>query len=210
VQFTYSHSIYTPGGITIPNFSGSFLDWMLLQQERVHAQVRRYEAPDEYPFFPEQLTESFLAPLAYPRLLHPNTVNINKKIKAAYTSHILLAACALHTDRGAGSENYGSAAVMDVACLQALSRRIHFGKFVAEAKFRERPEEFTRWIKEGNVKALENAITKPAVELQVLKRLELKARTYGTDPSVPAGEAGERPLKINVDAVVAMYRVGSP
>lgn len=34
--------------------------------------------------------------------------------------------------------NYGSSAMYDVFCLQALSRRIHFGKFVAEAKFRWR------------------------------------------------------------------------
>lgn len=41
-----------------------------------------------------------------------------------------------------------------------------------------------------------------AVELQVLERLRLKARTYGTDPST--GEDGA--AKINVEAVVAMYR----
>lgn len=31
--------------------------------------------------------------------------------------------------------NYGSAATLDVQCLQALSQRIHYGKWVAEAKF---------------------------------------------------------------------------
>jgi chorismate mutase len=97
---------------------------------------------------------------------------------------------------------------MDVACLQALSRRIHFGKFVAEAKFREDPDGFTKMIKERDIEGLTNAITKPAVEQQVLKRLELKARTYGTDPSAPPDEQ-KRNLKINVDAVVAMYRVGT-
>lgn len=32
--------------------------------------------------------------------------------------------------------NYGSASMLDVAVLQALSKRIHYGMFVAEAKFR--------------------------------------------------------------------------
>jgi chorismate mutase len=32
--------------------------------------------------------------------------------------------------------NYGSSGVLDVLCLQALSKRVHYGKFVAEAKFR--------------------------------------------------------------------------
>jgi chorismate mutase len=209
VQFPFSPAIYTPGGVSIPNFSGSFLDWMLLEQEKMHARVRRYQAPDEYPFFPDQLPEPFLAPLSYPKLLHPNTVNINEKIKSAYIEHILPAACIrAGPDRGEASENYGSAAVMDVACLQALSRRIHFGKFVAEAKFREDPDGFTKMIKERDIEGLANAITKPAVEQQVLKRLELKARTYGTDPSAPPDEQ-KRNLKINVDAVVAMYRVGT-
>ncbi|KAA8896870.1 chorismate mutase, partial [Sphaerosporella brunnea] len=207
VQFPFSPRIYTPGGVSIPNFAGSFLDWMLLQQEKVHAQVRRYQAPDEYAFFPDQLPQPFLAPISYPHLLHPNTVNLNQKIKSAYIKHILPAACVKRSgpDRGETAENYGSAAVMDVACLQSLSRRIHFGKFVAEAKFREDPEGFTKMIEEKDVDGLANAITKPAVEQQVLKRLELKARTYGTDPSAPADDQ-KRNIKINVDAVVAMYR----
>ena len=36
--------------------------------------------------------------------------------------------------------NYGSAAVCDIAVLQALSKRIHFGKFIAEAKFQSERE----------------------------------------------------------------------
>jgi chorismate mutase len=207
VQFPYSPSVYKAGAVQIPNFNGSFLDWMLLQQEKVHAQVRRYQAPDEYPFFPDQLPEPFLAPLSYPKLLHPNNVNINEKIKDAYTTHILPPACVpAGPDRGEARENYGSTAVADVACLQAMSRRIHFGKFVAEAKFREDPEGFTKMIQEKDIQGLENAITKPAVELQVLKRLELKARTYGTDPSSPTDKL-QHNCKINVEAVVAMYRV---
>lgn len=212
VQFPHNPSIYTPGAITIPNFAGSFLDWMLQQQETIHAQVRRYQAPDEYPFFPSDLPANppFLAPLTYPKLLHPNNVNINDKIKKAYVEHIIPACCSRSDkeDRGEAKENYGSAAVADVNCLQALSRRIHFGKFVAEAKFRQEPERFTKMIQEKDIKGLEDAITKKAVEEQVLKRLELKAKTYGRDPSaVEQGEGGDDLDKINVQAVVDMYRV---
>lgn len=45
---------------------------------------------------------------------------------------VLLAAIAAPGDDG----NYGSAATLDLLALQALSKRIHYGKFVAEAKFR--------------------------------------------------------------------------
>lgn len=173
----------------------------------MHAQVRRYQAPDEYAFFPGDLPEPFLTPLTYPVLLHPNTVNLNQKLKHSYIHHILPAACGPSPDGGETRENYGSTAVSDVACLQALSRRIHFGKFVAEAKFREDPQRFTAMIKARDVDALGKAITNEAVEIQVLKRLELKARTYGTDPMEDGRKGGNAAApKINVEAVVGMYR----
>ncbi|TGZ83841.1 chorismate mutase [Ascodesmis nigricans] len=206
VQFPHNPTIYTPGGVHIPDFTGSFLDWMLLSNEKIHAQVRRYQAPDEYPFFPSELPEPFLAPLSYPQLLHPNTVNINEKIKHAYTNYILPSCCKRpNRDRGEAKENYGSSAVVDVACLQSLSRRIHFGKFVAEAKFRQEREKFEKMIKANDRKGLEEAITKKEVEEQVLKRLELKAQAYGRDPSA-ADDTPEGVQKIDVQAIVKMYR----
>ena len=96
-------------------------------------------------------------------------------------------------------------ATCDVACLQALSRRIHFGKFVAESKFQKDPETFVRLIKAEDRAGIDAAITDAKVEQKVLERLGLKAKTYGTDPAFPE----EKGQKINVDAVVAMYKVRS-
>ena len=100
-------------------------------------------------------------------------------------------------------ENYGSAATCDVSCLQALSRRIHFGKFVAESKFQTETERFVDLITRKDRDGIDKAITNAAVEAKVLERLKLKAKTYGTDPS--SGDSGQS--KINIDAVVAMYKV---
>ena len=168
--------------------------------------MRRYQAPDEYPFFPDALEEPILAPLNYPNILHPNDVNVNDDIKKAYISKILPQACPNfgRADRGEQRENYGSTAVCDVACLQALSRRIHFGKFVAEAKFLTETDRFVKLIKEKDREGMDAAITNAAVEAKVLERLRLKAKTYGTDPSTDTSDHG----KINVDAVVMMYKVG--
>ena len=106
-------------------------------------------------------------------------------------------------DRGEAQENYGSAATADVNCLQALSRRIHFGKFVAESKFQKDPETFVEMIKNNDHKGIDAAITDSNVEQKVLDRLRLKAKTYGTDP-VLGLESGP---KIDVEAVVSMYKV---
>ncbi|KAI9794384.1 MAG: chorismate mutase aro7 [Peltula sp. TS41687] len=205
VQFPLNRTIYIPGALHLPNSNLSFMDWMLREQERLHSLVRRYQSPDEYPFFPEALQTPILKPLNYPRILHPNTVNVNQKLKRSYIEHVLPAAC-LKTvgreDRGESQEHYGSAGTCDVACLQALSRRIHFGKFVAEAKFQQQRVEFEKMIRAADRKGLDAAVTDEKVEKKVLERLRLKAKTYGTDPSIGADGMG----KIDVDAVVTMYK----
>lgn len=178
---------------------------MLREQESLQSLVRRYQSPDEYPFFPDALQTPILQPLHYPQILHPNNVDVNKELKEKYIGVILPNACRKfgREDRGETEENYGSAATCDVALLQALSRRIHFGKFVAESKFRQETERFVQLIRAADRKGLGAAITNELVEKKVLERLGLKAKTYGTDPSIGHGAEG----KINVDAVVEMYKV---
>ena len=131
---------------------------------------------------------------------------MNDVIKERYVKEVLPEACKNfdRKDRGVSQENYGSTAVCDVAVLQALSRRIHFGKFVAESKFREETERFVALIKARDRAGIDAAITDAKVEQQVLERLRLKARTYGTDPST-AGTMHAGDEKINVEAVVKMY-----
>lgn len=58
-------------------------------------------------------------------------INVNERIMDLYLQRLLPGI----TEPG-DDNNYGSSAMGDVLCLQALSKRIHYGKFVAEAKFR--------------------------------------------------------------------------
>lgn len=204
VQFPLNSNIYIPGAVTIPNSDLSLMDWYLLEQEKLQSLIRRFESPDEYPFFPrDQLNKPILPSIAYPEILSANDVNVNDDIKKYYVNEFLPRVCPSfdHGDRGVSQENYGSSATCDIAVLQALSRRIHFGKFVAESKFQSDPEKYTAMIKAADRDGIGNAIENKAVEKQVLERLKLKAQTYGTDPS-----SGTDQSKINVDAVVAMYK----
>ncbi|KAI0478444.1 chorismate mutase [Xylariaceae sp. FL0804] len=223
VQFPLNRTIYEPGhirvggGVCNGNGNGggdsdddaaaaaglSFMDWYLREQERLQSRIRRFESPDEYPFFPDVVQTPLLRPLDYPRILHANDVNVNARIKQFYVDEFLPEVCPDYgrPDSGERGENYGSAATADIACLQALSRRVHFGKFVAESKFQSDPAKYTQMIKAGDRAGIGESITNAAVEKQVLARLRLKARTYGTDPS----DFGNGVNKINVDAVVSMY-----
>lgn len=218
VQFPLNATIYKPptdGGIQIPYSPLSLVDWLIREQERLESRLRRFESPDEHPFFPDSLEKPILQPLQYPKILHDNDVNANPKIKQKYIEEVLPMACRKvkggEDDRGETQENYGSAATCDVKVLQALSRRIHFGKFVAEAKFRKETERFVQLIKNEDRVGIDEAITDAKVEKMVLERLGLKAKTYGTDPSQAANAGavdgkGERLEKIDVDAVVRMYK----
>lgn len=154
------------------------------------------------------MREVILPELKYPEdVLWENNVNYNSELKSRYVSSILPGCCAQtgRAERPEAQENYGSAATADVLCLQSLSRRIHFGKFVAESKFRSDPPKYAALIKAADRKGIDEAITDAKVEKKVLERLRLKAEMYGADPSFEGGrDAGVR--KISGEAVVEVYR----
>ncbi|KAK9466376.1 chorismate mutase [Lipomyces arxii] len=199
-KFPRQDIIYKAGGIEIPGYDGSFMEWILREEEIVHSKIRRYESPDEVPFFPEVLSTPILPPLSYPAVLHPhpNKINVNDKIKDFYVNHIVPSISA----EGAQAENFGSSSLCDVECLRSLSRRIHFGRFVAESKYLSETKKITKMIIAKDAAGLDEAITNKVVEQQVLARLKKKAETYGIDPNMTANPDTN---KVNAEAVVAMY-----
>lgn len=50
---------------------------------------------------------------------------------------------------------------------QALSKRIHYGMFVAEAKFREKPEQYSELIRRRDEEGIMELLTDRAVEQKV-------------------------------------------
>merc|ERR1712093_269809 len=220
-QFAHNAKIYEKGGVKElaqnAGHEGSWLEWFLKETESMHAKVRRFESPDEHPFTPmEQLAKPILPPLDYPKLLHPNTVNVNREIMDFYISKII-PAITRRSNKFLGRSddgNYGSSACRDVDALQAISRRIHYGMFVSESKFRSSPSAFIPHIQNPNEEALAGLITKPAVEAALLVRLGKKARFYGQELDGQGNAADvngsdlstENRLRIDVDEVVQMYR----
>ncbi|KAJ9057876.1 chorismate mutase aro7 [Entomophthora muscae] len=121
-QFKLNKKIYTPGEIHLPDGEHkSFLEYFLHEVEAVHAKVRRYTSPDEYPFT-DDLPKPVLPPLEWPIFLKSNNINLNKKIFQTYITEIAPKICSEGDDM-----NYGTAATLDIEVLQALSRRIHYG-----------------------------------------------------------------------------------
>jgi len=197
--------VYKPGGIPglgaplgsnseCPDEELSFLDFMFAGTEALHSMVRRYESPQEHAFFPERLPErtNSLNTLEYAELLSgdPGTdgLNWNEILHKKYIDVIVPAVAKKGDD-----EQYGSSVVNDIAALQALSKRVHFGKFVAESKYRSDPEEFQKLVDAGDADGVMALLTNEEVEKKLLTRARLKASTYGREPlltSLPVVEGG--------------------
>jgi chorismate mutase len=154
-QFGRNRIIYQDGGIKIPGHHGSYMMYFLHETEKNHARVRRYTAPDEHPFT-KDLPEPFIMSSAYVWPIKKTDININDKILSVY---------------------------IDDNILQALSKRIHYGKFVAESKYQKDTAEYDRLIREKNAEKMMEKLTDEAVERQILERVRLKAMTYGQEPN---------------------------
>ena len=105
--------------------------------------------------------ENDIAPMQVLAPYH-RTINVNDQIMHLYLHQLLSAITAPGDD-----SNYGSAAVYDVLCLQALSKRIHYGKLVAEAKFRAETEKYTQLIQDQDADGIMQALTVKSVEMKV-------------------------------------------
>lgn len=201
-HFPTSLNVYVPNNPKLPieKFTGSFLDWALMHTEITQSQLRRFESPDETPFFPDKILKSILPSINYPQVLAPiaEDVNYNHQIKDVYIEGIIPL---ISKYDGDDPNNYGSITMRDIGCLQSLSRRIHFGKFVAEAKFRSDKELYTNLIKNNDIEGIMKHITNSAVEEKILQRLITKAEVYGVDPTDKQSER-----KITPEYLVKIYK----
>ena len=171
---------------------------MLLETEKLHAKVRRYTSPEEHAFFPQALPEPILSELTFPQLLvsTKSEVDVNPDVLQWYCADLINDLCLDGDD-----EQHGSSVLCDIAAIQAISKRIHFGKFVAESKFLTDPETYSKLAKERDVKGLIDMLTNVEVEQRVLRRSSLKASTYGQDIT---GET--EGYKVNPSLISNIYR----
>lgn len=195
-QFRQNDIVYRKGGfgsLGIPAGSKdipggdelSFLEYMLVGTEALHCGARRYSSPEEHAFFPERLPLAPATPL--PALLYSkellspeggaSSVNFNRRLLAKYVEKIVPSVCKVGDD-----EQHGSTVLSDISVLQALSRRVHYGKFVAESKYRSDPEGYKRLVDLGDAEGVMALLTNAVVEEKVLRRARLKAATYGSEP----------------------------
>lgn len=215
-QFARNAAMYAPGGVAVEGFEGSFFDYMLRETERLHALAGRYAHCEEHPFTPD-LPAPLVNAERYTAIVRPSGINANDLLRAGYFEQIVPALCA-DTDDG----DYGSSATCDIQCLQALSRRIHYGEHIAEAKFQADREGYTERIRAGDAAGIEALLVDKDVERAVLARVREKAALYGAEPGLDgqcrvspdvAAECFERfliPRTIAVEVDYLLARLDEP
>ncbi|NQU40392.1 MAG: chorismate mutase [Lentisphaerae bacterium] len=194
-QFPHNPPVYVRGAMEGALADESLLEFVLHEAERAHAKVRRYTSPDEHPFF-DDLPEPILPVMVYAENpLHTHRVNLNQRLLALYSRELVPFIC-----REGDDANYGSCAVIDVQLLQGLSKRIHYGMFIAESKYRAERERYDAMIRVRDASGLEAAITACEVEALLFERVQRKAAAYSRE-LVAAGERS-----IDPDKVQAIYQ----
>jgi chorismate mutase len=211
-QYKLNRPIYTKNAVPVPCFApngdrASMLEFMLREVEQSHGKIRRYTSPDEHAFYPDDLPPLVIPPIMFKDVLHPcaENININDRIMRMYVDNLLPEMCEAGDDN-----NYGSASLCDLACLQTISRRIHYGKYVAESKFQAQPEEYTELILAQDADGLMALLTNQAVEDRVVRRVVNKAAVYGSDiseeiPDSLALPVGKESLKVAPEKVGDLY-----
>ncbi|KAK6798619.1 hypothetical protein RDI58_006322 [Solanum bulbocastanum] len=201
-QYCFNAETYDPDVFVMDGFHGSLVEYIVKETEKLHAKVGRYTSPDEHPFFPKALPEPMLPPMQYPKVLHSaaDSININVTIWEMYFKKLLP-----RLVKEGNDGNFGSTAVCDTICLQALSKRIHYGKFVAEAKFRASPDVYKAAIKAQDRNGLMDLLTYPTVEEAIKNRVEMKTKTYGQELNNGPENVGDPVYKIKPSLVAELY-----
>ncbi|KAI3932245.1 hypothetical protein MKW98_024965 [Papaver atlanticum] len=198
-KFPSNSSLYK--SLQIPGFHGSLIQYIVKETEILHSKVGRYESPEEHAFFPDGLPLPLIpCPPKSPEFLHgaASSININSTIWKFYLEELL----PLFTKQGDDAISYACTAVCDLNCLQALSRRIHYGKFVAEVKFRDAPEEYGPAIRAQDRDALMKLLTFEDVEEIVKKRVEKKAMIFSQEVNLNEKDDGDKQQNCKIDPSV--------
>ncbi|KAK2452838.1 chorismate mutase [Trifolium repens] len=201
-KFPFNSQTYDQKFLEIPGFCGSLIEFVVKDTEIVQAKAGRYENPEENPFFPENLVSSLVPSYPFTKILHPGaaSININKSIWKIYFQDLL----PLFVSSG-DDGNYAQTAASDLSLLQAISKRVHYGKFVAEVKFRESPQDYEPLIHAKDKEGLMKLLTFKSVEEMVKKRVEKKATLFGQEISLNSSDDNKGKQKFDPSVASKLY-----
>ncbi|GER30613.1 chorismate mutase [Striga asiatica] len=165
-KYAYNQYLYASSHNGLQSFIQS--------SESVQATFGRYTLEEETPFSGSNFV--IPTPPNCTKVLHrpASCFDKSKEILTAYLD--LLPNITINGDDG----HYAPTLATDLICLQAISKRITLGKFVAEAKYNKDPKAYNATISEkNNEDDLMKMLTDTKVEKEVIQRVANKAEIFG-------------------------------
>ena len=170
-QYKHNEIVYEPGAFPLGNEELSLVDYMHRFGEETFSVLGRYTIAEERPFF-NKLPSPAPTMAGNNEGLHINdinNINLTADIKASYVK--LLRELTLEGEDG----DFGTTAEYDIASLQAIARRIHFGSFyVAECKYLDNPTQYQNLIESKDTEALMGLLTRQEIEDRIIERIKKK------------------------------------
>ncbi|XP_010312446.2 chorimate mutase isoform X1 [Solanum lycopersicum] len=116
IKFPINPTLYKQQLPPSSNFSGSLFQYLFQETESLQSKVGRYLAPEENPFFPDNLSDSIIPLTKCTPVLHPaaESVNVNEKILDIYINQMLPLFCTEVND----DANFATTAACDIQLLQ--------------------------------------------------------------------------------------------
>ncbi len=171
IQLGFNAPVYEANRFPLQSSESTLLNHMLRFSEETFSVLGRYTIAEERSFFSdlpvpaEGMEGNRDSGLAIDDI---DMINLTEDIRDAYFTVLPQI-----TDGDDGE--YGTSAESDIAVLQAVARRVHFGSFyVAESKFRGNPEQYSELIREKNSDALMALLTRQEVEDRIIERIKNK------------------------------------
>ncbi len=207
VQLGRNFAVYEPNRFPLGGTEPTLLDHMMRFHESTHAMLGRYVIAEERPFYTdlpvpaEGMASGRDKGLA---IADFNVINLTADIRTAYTT---LLDSIVTGDDG----EYGTTAESDIAALQAIARRIHFGSFyVAEAKFRGNPVQYSELIRANDSEALMKLLTRQEVEDRIIVRIREKCASIQaiSNPLIRKQINPEMVAQFYFETIIPLTKVG--
>ena len=159
------------------NFEGTYFDFMFKQIENVHSIAGRYNCFDEKPFYKGleecQVEREYNSQIPDEILKFSKKINFSPWIKIGYLNFIN-ELCEKDED-----VHYGDSTLCDIFNLQAISKRIHYGILVMEAKYKDNQSQYDKLLSQNNDISIGSALKNVSVEQKVLQRVKEKSIKNG-------------------------------
>ncbi len=197
-QYALNEIIYTIKGPGVPHSNSTFFDFLFEGTERLHASAGRYLDHEERPFFANTPKESLIERESIITGV-TKELDYTKKVRDLYFDN-LPKIC-----KGGDDGAYGRAAIADIEALQRISRRVHMGEQVAEAKYQENPSLYSGLIDRRDVKGILNNLTNLTVEENIYNRVFKKGERYGINPRFIANFFKEQLIPLTKDIEIEYF-----